>query len=145
MPGYDLAAADAGAGLLPWSWAEERLRSSHAYWVATVRPDGRPHAMAVWGAWHDGRLVFSTGGRSRKARNLAAEARCTVTTGDPTEPVVVEGVAEVLGAAGDAARRAYEEKYGSSPPDPLFAVRPHVVFGLIEDSFTDTATRWTFV
>lgn len=147
MPGYGLAAADAGAGLLPWSWAEDRLRSSHAYWLATVCPDGRPHAMPVWGVWHDGRLVFSTGGRSRKARNLAARARCTVTTGDPTEPVIVEGEAEALGSGG-AAGRTYAAKYGSMPPDapasPLLAVRPRVVFGMVEGSFTATATRWTF-
>jgi hypothetical protein len=103
--------------------------------------------MAVWGVWHDGTFVFSTAGGSRKARNLAAEPRCTVTTDDPTEAVVVEGTAAVH-VAGDGVMAAYEEKYGSAPPDPetspLIAVRPRVVFGLIEDSFTDTATRWTF-
>lgn len=32
-----------GSGLLPWSWAESRLASSREYWIAMVRPDGRPH------------------------------------------------------------------------------------------------------
>jgi hypothetical protein len=38
MPGYGLLDAAQGTGLLPWSWAEERLESSHDYWLATLRP-----------------------------------------------------------------------------------------------------------
>ena len=50
--------------------------------------------MPVWGVWLDGRLWFSSGLRSRKARNLAADPRCTLTTDDARDPVVVEGTAE---------------------------------------------------
>jgi len=39
------------AGLKHWSWALERLEKSHNYWIATSRPDGRPHLMVVWGIW----------------------------------------------------------------------------------------------
>ena len=42
MPGYGIAGPTDGTGLLPWSWATERLTWSHDYWVATVRPDGTP-------------------------------------------------------------------------------------------------------
>ena len=59
MPGYGLLDATLGTGLLPWSWAVERLTRSHDYWVATVRPDGRPHVMPVWGIWMDDALWFS--------------------------------------------------------------------------------------
>jgi pyridoxamine 5'-phosphate oxidase-like protein len=51
MPGYGTKSPTEGRGLLPWSWAEERLAQSHDYWVATVQPDGRPHLMPVWGVW----------------------------------------------------------------------------------------------
>ena len=61
MPGYGIAGPTEGRGLLPWSWAEERLTRSHDYWVATVRADGRPHLMPVWGAWDGGALWFSIG------------------------------------------------------------------------------------
>ncbi|MEU4668583.1 hypothetical protein AB0F91_11525 [Amycolatopsis sp. NPDC023774] len=43
MPGYGIAPAS--AGLLPWHWADERLRTSHDYWLATVTPAGLPHLM----------------------------------------------------------------------------------------------------
>ena len=42
MPGYGVGGPDEGTGLLPWSWATERLTSSHDYWVATVRPTAGP-------------------------------------------------------------------------------------------------------
>ncbi len=53
MPGYGLVDAGGGKGLLPWSWAVEFLSKGRNYWVATTRPDGRPHVMPVWGIWMD--------------------------------------------------------------------------------------------
>ena len=82
-------------GLLTWSWAEQRLKKSHNYWITTVKPDGSPHAMVVWGLWQDGRFLFSTGSQSRKTRNLAQNARCIVCTEDAHEAVIVEGIAEI--------------------------------------------------
>jgi general stress protein 26 len=96
MPGYGILGPTKGSGLLPWSWAEQRLVASRNYWVASRWPDGRPHAMPVWGVWHDGSFWFSSSRRSRKARNLAADPRCMVTTENAVEPVVVEGTAEVV-------------------------------------------------
>jgi hypothetical protein len=49
MPGYGILGPTKGSGLLPWSWAEERLTASRNYWVASSWPDGRPHSMPVWG------------------------------------------------------------------------------------------------
>jgi hypothetical protein len=151
MPDYGVPADDP-AGLLPWSWAVERLERARGYWVATVRPDGLPHLAAVWGLWHDDAFVFSTGGRSRKARNLAANPGCVVTPEQAAESVVVEGSATRVTdpAALSALLAAYQGKYGSGFPDPgqhpVFAVRPRMVFGVIEreDAFAATATRWVF-
>jgi hypothetical protein len=150
MPGYGIAPA--GDGLLPWSWAARRLEQARSYWVATVRPDGSPHLAAVWGVWLDDSFSFSTGGRSRKARNLAANPGCVVTPEHAGEAVVVEGVA---GRTTDPAilatlLAAYRQKYGSAFPEPagnpVFTIRPRVVFGIIEHDpeFTATATRWVF-
>jgi PPOX class probable F420-dependent enzyme len=148
MPGYGILPATEGSGLLPWSWAEERLSSCRRYWLSTVCPDGRPHAMAVWAVWLDGAVRFSTGEHSRKARNLARDPRCVVTTEHAEEAVVVEGVAERIESRRDRERleRVYVEKYGSGYPSDswLFAVRPRVAFGFIEreDEFAGAATRW---
>ena len=71
MPGYGIS--ESLDGVLPWSWAEERLRSSRNFWVSSTWPDGRPHAMPVWAVWLDGALYFSTASNSAKARNLLAK------------------------------------------------------------------------
>ena len=131
-----------------------RLTVAHDYWLATVRPDGAPHVMPVWGVWLDGRVWFSSGLLSRKARNLAADPRCTVTTDDARDPVVLEGVAERrAGAAAIAAFvAAINSKYdaGMTPEfqDPAvngtFAVAPGRVIALTGGDFTGSPTRWTF-
>ena len=152
-PGYGFP--ESNKGLLPWSWAEQRLKKSHNYWITTVKPDGSPHTMVVWGLWQDGRFLFSTGSKSRKARNLAQNAKCIVCTEHAHEAVIVEGIAEI---ADVAARRkllpAYERKYKFdmstmkddilSMKEPVFAVRPRVVFGFWEKHFQSKSTRWKF-
>ena len=150
-PGYGFP--EGKKGLLPWSWAEQRLKKSHNYWITTVKPDRAPHTMVVWGLWQNGRFQFSTGSKSRKARNLARNTNCVVCTEHAPEAVIVEGVAEI---ADMPARRkflpAYEKKYKFdmssmkddilSMKEPVFAVRPQVVFALWEKYFQSKSTRW---
>ena len=152
-PGYGFPKAT--KGLLPWSWAEQRLKKSHNYWITTVKPEGAPHTMVIWALWQDGRVLFSTGSNSRKAQNLAQKPNCIVCTEHAQEAVIVEGVAEV---ADLPARRkflpAYEKKYKFdmstmkdgilSMKEPVFAVRPSVVFALPEKHFQSKSTRWKF-
>jgi len=45
MPGYGLPKGN--KGLLPWKWADDRLKKSHNYWITTVKPGGSPHPMIV--------------------------------------------------------------------------------------------------
>jgi hypothetical protein len=153
MLGYGLPKGT--KGLLPWKWGEQRLTQSHNYWITTVRPNGSPHSMVVWGLWQDGRFLFSTGGKSRKAQNLAKNTNCVVCTEHANEAVIAEGVAEI---ADVVARRqflpVYEKKYKFdmkgmkqdilSMKEPVFAVRPRVVFGLWEKHFVSKSTRWKF-
>ena len=133
MPGYGIA--ETSKGLLPWSWARQRLEKSHNYWISTVRPDGLPHTMIVWGLWLDGAFHFSTGGQSRKARNLKANPRCVVCSEKANEAVVVEGVVEVSNDVKLRKRFAglYQKKYKwdmSTFADAVYILRPQVAFGL---------------
>ena len=172
MPGYGTLPATEGTGLLPWSWAEERLISSRNYWVVTVWPDlrgpreltasasefvgshGRPHAMPVWGMWHDGAFWFSSSKPSRKSKNLAGNPRCVVTTEDAMNPVVVEGIAELLTDPKDIANllalenAKYETDYKIEMLDPAvnscFRVRPRWAFGIEHGDFEGSPTRWEF-
>lgn len=152
MPGYGTLPADEGRGLLPWSWAEERLARSHDYWLATVTPDGAPHLMPVWAVWRDGMLWFSSSNGSRKKRNLDADPRCTMSTGDPGEPVVVRGRArritdrDALAAMLASENAKYAAAYGADLVDPasnsVFALRPEWVFALDASDFAGSPTRF---
>jgi len=150
MPGYGISTGD--DGMLPWESALEQLRESRHYWVATTCPDRAPHVAAVWAVWFDGALVFSTGGRSAKARNLALDPRCAITTSRADRSVVMRGRVERIMDSGTLAAisRVYVDKYGSGFPDPaenpVLAIRPGTVISVseAEDEFTRTATRWTF-
>jgi nitroimidazol reductase NimA-like FMN-containing flavoprotein (pyridoxamine 5'-phosphate oxidase superfamily) len=155
MPGYGTLPAGEGSGLLPWLWVEERLLRSHDFWLSTVTPDGAPHLMPVWAVWHEGRLWFSSSNGSRKARNLGSEPRCTLSTENPLEPVVVRGRAQrvtdrdALTAVLEAENEKYGTDYGMDMVDPVsnsvFAVLPEWVFALDPSDFTGSPTRFTFI
>ena len=154
MPGYGVLGASEGRGLLPWAWATARLADSHDYWLATVTLEGAPHLMPVWAVWHQGRLWFSSSNGSRKARNLASEPRCTLSTENPLEPVVVQGRAQrvtdggALAAMLGAENAKYGTGYGMDMVDPasnsVFALLPEWVFALDSSDFTGSPTRFTF-
>lgn len=150
-PEYGILGPAKGKGLLPWSWAAERLASSRSHWIATTRSDGRPHLMVVWGVWLDDKFCFSTSKRSQKARNLAATPACVVSTERADQAVILEGVAEEV-TNPKLVRQfevAYRQKYHEDIDTKLFsvyAVRPQVAFGFISDpnEWAGSATRWRF-
>lgn len=78
------------SALKPWSWALERLEKSHNYWIATSRPDRRPHLMIVWGIWWQDAFWFSTGPRTRKVKNIAASPHVVIGTEAADEAVILE-------------------------------------------------------
>ncbi|SRR6266478_1266350 len=148
MPGYGVVGAKKGR-LLPWSWAVKHLEKSHNYWITTVRREGRPHSVPVWGIWLKDRFYFSTGEQSRKVKNLSRNPNCVVCNERAEEAVIVEGAAEQIRDKKLIKRfnKIYEKKYDwdmESMDSPIFAVRPVVAFGFIEKSLDKTATRWKF-
>ena len=154
MPGYGILGPQEGSGLLPWSWAAERLTSARNYWVSSVWPDGRPHAMPVWGMWDDSTLWFTSGIASRKVKNLRADPRCVVTTEDAGDPVMIEGTAaiicdqasirRVLDLMNDKYRTDIEPGFLDPDVNATIAVRPRLVIGMRHADFTGSPTRWTF-
>src|SRR5256714_10197939 len=84
-----------GAKPLPWSRALKQLEANTGgtYWLATTRPDGRPHVAAVGALWVDGKIYFVSGTRTRKGRNLAANPDCVISVSLTGIDVVVEGTA----------------------------------------------------
>ncbi|TAJ17218.1 MAG: pyridoxamine 5'-phosphate oxidase [Dehalococcoidia bacterium] len=144
MPGY--LGDPAEARLLPWAWAEARLRDAHNYWLSTHTNEGGPHLAPVWAVWDGTRIFLATGTRSKKARNLYADSRCSLATESGEEAVIVEGTAQPISDAdAEVYLVLYEAKYGARPPaGDGWVVTPQAAFGFIEegDEFAKTATRW---
>jgi general stress protein 26 len=150
-----------------WAEAQRQLEVAEIFWLSTVRPDRRLHVTPVIAAWHDGVLYFSTGPAEQKARNLAHDGHCALTTGGNslTEglDLVVEGTAELVAdpAVVEEVIAAYEAKYGAHITsaegsfhgigDALrkgravaFAMTPGTAYGFGRDDGVYTHTRWVF-
>jgi hypothetical protein len=135
--------------LAPWTSVEVRLGAAKNYWLATSRPDGRPHVAPLWGAWIDNALYFEGYPTSRWARNLARNPAASINLEDGSDVVIVEGIVDfVLTDAALAARIVsdWRAKYGKLEPEPesrgLYRLRPRTARAWTE-SLEDGA-RWVF-
>ena len=151
----------------PWEVALEQVIDADTFWLSTVRPDGRPHVTPLIAVWHGEAIWFTTGPDERKAKNLAENSSCILTTGrsDLVEgglDVVLEGAAEQVTdeAELEPIAETFAVKYGTetwnfvvrdgafSHPDrggraTVFRVRP--VHGLgFRKGDTFSQTTWRF-
>jgi pyridoxamine 5'-phosphate oxidase-like protein len=156
--------SDPRATPTPWAEARAQLERAKAYWLSTVRPDGRPHVTTVAAVWVNDALHFTTGRGERKAKNLAQNTNCVITTGTNAFEgldVVVEGEAVVVTEEARLQDLAdgYIAKYDhlfvfqvredrlwiEASEDPVLAyeLRPTKAFGFGKgESFSQT--RWRF-
>jgi hypothetical protein len=139
----------------PWALARERLANpapGQTSWLATVRPDGRPHLMPIIAFWIDDAFHFVVSEGTRKGRNLAADGRCVLATGNTTLPsldLIVEGhakplddeaavkrIAEMLSGKNWPLEARDDQVYGPNaptagpPPYSIYRMVPSKVFGL---------------
>jgi hypothetical protein len=149
---------DSVDGLLPWTWARERLEAAITYWLSTTRPDGRPHCIPIWGVWLDENFWFEGGLTTRWARNLATNPAVAMTVHvDDATAVIVEGVASDRSDPGPAlasrlvaafgkyrrTRWAYEadpSNWRRGSGGALWCLEPRTVLGW--SRFPEDATRW---
>ena len=112
--GYGLPESD--DGLLDWSVIEQRLVAELHYWMATTRPDGRPHVVPRWGAWVDGVLYYDGSPQTVHARNARSNPACTLHIGDGREAITIDGSvassAPVHGSLGQVVAAEIGRKYG---------------------------------
>ena len=147
-----------------WAVAREHLEQAAVFWLSTVRSDGRPHVTPLLAIGLDSALYFCTGEDERKAKNLAHNPHCVLTTGcntlDEGLDLVLEGEAIRVSDEPKLQRlaAAYEAKYGSdwhfSVRDGtlhgaegnialLYEVAPAIAFGFGKGTLF-SQTRWRF-
>jgi PPOX class probable F420-dependent enzyme len=96
----------------------QRLHDDTIAWLITVRPDGRPHAVAVWFLWDGEAVLIFSRPNNQKLRNLNANPSVVLAldnTREGADPITIEGTASLLepGVA-DTTLTAYVEKYGNA-------------------------------
>jgi hypothetical protein len=160
-----------GTEATPWETAREELAAAELFWIVTVRDDGRPHVTPLLAVFLDDVLHFCTGPTEQKAKNLAADPRCSLLTGNGRRlegmDLVAEGTAvrvtdeTPLRRLADEWVRKYGEDWrfevvdgafvhaadslrGSDPGQAhVFAVVPDRVFSFGKGE-TYSQTRFTF-
>jgi hypothetical protein len=152
------------ARVLDWAEAERRLTAGGLRWLATVRPDGAPHVMPVFGAWSESVVFVASKDGARKSRNLDADGRCVLTTDVDGAHLVVEGEAsrvrdrrtlerasatfeQVYGwpttVAGDELDAEYGAPTSGGPPYRIYQIVPSKVIAL-PAAADFMPTRWQF-
>jgi hypothetical protein len=167
-----------GAPLIPWTKVRERLEQGllsqvpgsggpdrHTCWLATVRPDGRPHVMPLGVLWGDDAFYFNAGATTRKAINLAHNPHCVITIATHDFDLVVEGTAVRVTDQAKVQRIAdlyrsqgwpatvsddglsltaeYSAPSAGPPPWDVYELTPETVFAL-GAAEPYGATRWQF-
>lgn len=141
------------SGLIPWERVRTQMAAARNYWISSTRPDGRSHAMPVWGVWLDERFYFGTSRGSRKARNLAANPQVVVHLESGDEAVIFEGsVEEVtdpsllarIAAASAAKYEGYDPDPAPNPANIFYVLKPRLAMAWLEREFLTSPTRWRF-
>lgn len=157
MPdGYGVPGTD--DGLLSWADVEARLTGAAEFWLATVRPDGRPHVVPRWGVWMDGRFWYDGSPETRHARNLRTNDACALHLESGTDVVIVEGVSgpsdPVDGVLGARLSERFAARYGDRGYAPtadawsddgaggLLRLTPSTALAWTD--FPDDVTRFSF-
>jgi PPOX class probable F420-dependent enzyme len=70
-----------------------RLEREQNIWIATIRPDGRPHLVPIWFVWLDGKVWICTPLNSQKVKNICKNPNVVISLEDGLNPVIFEGVA----------------------------------------------------
>jgi nitroimidazol reductase NimA-like FMN-containing flavoprotein (pyridoxamine 5'-phosphate oxidase superfamily) len=113
--GYGLP--DGDEGMLDWSQVRERLVASKHYWLATVRPDGRPHVVPRWGVWLDDKFYYDGAPTTRHVRNLAHNQHVTLNLENGWEAVILEGISEPTSAPADGLGARISEAFAKYHDD----------------------------
>lgn len=137
----------------------------HTCWLATLNADGSPHVTGIGALWWNGSFWFETGETSRKGRNLARDARCSLSLATDRFDLTVEGRAERVtnpDVVADMARRWRDEGWPAEVDEtgialtaefsaPSAGTPPWAVYRVVIASATALetvepggATRWTF-
>ncbi|WP_161606087.1 pyridoxamine 5'-phosphate oxidase family protein [Microlunatus speluncae] len=146
IQGYGMPEDD--TSLLSWDFVVARMEAARHFWLTTTFPDGRPHAVPVWGLWHGNRLHFEGRPQAAWARNLIRDPRAVVHPPEPEQVVSVEGRARIIedddltDQEWDDLDGRFQQKYATDSGSPYWCLEPTKVIAW-DGGLLDTMTCWT--
>lgn len=136
-------------GPLVWTGVRTELERAQNYWIATVRPDGRPHVVPVEGLWIDDAWYYSGSKETVHYQSAAANPHAVMHLEEATKAFIVEGEVAPIDPAPPLAAcltKASREKYGYAPTadehSGFLRLSPHRVIAWT--AFPKNATRFLF-
>lgn len=137
---------------LAWSDVERKLEDAPVYWIASTRPDGRPHVVPRDGVWLEGALYYGGSPDTVHSRNISHNPNVVVHVGDGIEAIIAEGSIEIEQASEEKAARLSDLTFAKYPqygrPEPeqytggVTILRPRRV--LAWTFLPEDATRFRF-
>ena len=137
---------------LEWADVERRLKSASVYWIASTRPDGRPHVIPRDGMWLDGGLYYGGSSKTVHYRNVIRNPNVAIHIGDGQEAIIVEGAVEISKPTEELATHLSDESFAKYPQygrlgsslymGGVSVLRPRRV--LAWTALTEDATRFVF-
>ncbi len=147
VPGYPMPEDD--GNLVSWEFVATQMDQARHYWLSTVSPTGRPHAVPVWGIWCENRFHFEGSMQTAWARHLVRNPNIVVHVPDGEKVVILEGVArtieddEIDAQAWERLDSAFQAKYQVAEGSPYWVVEPRKVLAWDGEELHNM-TRWVF-
>ena len=94
--------------ILRWEDVRRDLEEAQVYWVASTRPDGRPHTVPRDGIWLDDTWYYGGSERTVHSRNVMTNPAVAMHIGDGMKAIIVEGEAHHTRTSREIAERLAE-------------------------------------
>ncbi|MEX2033390.1 MAG: pyridoxamine 5'-phosphate oxidase family protein [Candidatus Colwellbacteria bacterium] len=97
---------------------DKLLNETEIAYIATTRPDGRPHVMPIWFIYHEGKIYFETDATTTKFKNIQHNNKVMIVFGGKST-YIVEGSVQWCkeNELSFPIRKMYWEKYGEAMDD----------------------------
>jgi hypothetical protein len=105
-PKFPKGYVDNPASYLTWDWVAEQLTDSKHYWLASVRPNGKPHVVPRWGVFINNKFYYDGSPETRHARNILGNPKVTLHLESGEKAIILEGTSRP-----------------ADKPDPEFAIQ----------------------
>src|SRR3989338_3611635 len=112
---------------------DELLNKEEIAYIATTRPDGRPHVMPIWFIYHEGKIYFETDITTAKSKNIQHNNKVMIVFGGKNT-YIVEGSVKWCkeNELGFPIRKMYWDKYGKDMDDSYISEKT-LLFELIPE------------